>query len=151
VIDVNLPMWEVVARLSLAILAGGVLGWERESKEKPAGFRTMMMVALGSATFTVIAMLLYQDALRSDPSARVDYIRIIEGVAGGIGFLGAGTIIRQGGTVDGVTTAATIWVVGAAGVACGVGSYALAGVTVALALVILVLMRLLEERHSPKS
>jgi putative Mg2+ transporter-C (MgtC) family protein len=72
-------------------------------------------------------------------------------VAGGIGFLGAGTIIRQGGTVDGVTTAATIWVVGAAGVACGVGSYALAGVTVALALVILVLMRLLEERHSPKS
>ena len=149
-IDLQIPMWEIVARLSLAILTGGILGWERETKEKPAGFRTMMMISLGAATFTIVALLLYENAVRTNPEARVDYIRIIEGVAGGIGFLGAGTIIRQHGSVDGVTTAATIWVVGAVGVCCGVGSYALAAVTVALALIILVVMRGVENRFVPK-
>ena len=147
-IDIEIPMWEIALRLGLAIIGGGILGWEREVKEKPAGFRTMMLIALGSASFTVIALLLYQEALRGNPSAQVDYIRIIEGVAGGIGFLGAGAIIRQGGSVGGVTTAATIWVVGAVGVSCGVGSYGLAGLTVVLALIILVLMRFVEERYT---
>ena len=148
-INLDIPMWEVAARLGFAIVGGGILGWEREIKEKPAGFRTMMMIALGSASFTIIALLLYQEALRENPAAQMDYIRIIEGVAGGIGFLGAGAIIRQGGSVGGVTTAATIWVVGAVGVSCGVGSYGLAGITVALALLILVVMRRVEEHHAP--
>jgi putative Mg2+ transporter-C (MgtC) family protein len=150
-IDLAIPIWEVVLRLTLALAVGGILGWEREAQQKPAGFRTMMMVSLGAATFTMIALVLYQDAVTAERGADVDHLRIIEGVTGGIGFLGAGTIIRQGGSVDGITTAATIWVVGAAGVACGVGAYSLAGVTVALALLILVLMRVVEQRLIPKS
>jgi len=75
-----------------------------------------------------------------DPSARIDPTRIVEGVIGGIGFLGAGSIIQSRGSIQGITTGASIWTAGAVGVACGIGNLALAGMVTALALIIMVVL-----------
>ena len=134
----SLSFWTIAARLGLAILCGALLGWERELQRKPAGLRTHMMVALGAAAFTLVTLnLTYTDLKTGDELAPVDPARTIAGVIGGIGFLGAGTIIQSRGSVEGITTAAAIWVMGAIGVACGIGNYTLAATTTGLALLIL--------------
>lgn len=117
---------EFLVRPLLAVVCGGILGWEREASDKPAGLRTMMMVALGAAGFTAAVFWLYQGIVASAGESRLDPLRIVEGIVGGIGFLGAGSIIQSRGSVQGITTAATIWVVGAIGTVCGVGLYILA-------------------------
>ena len=119
---------ELVIRIVLSILLGAVLGWEREARNKPAGLRTHMMVSMGAAAFALLTLELFKTATANSQS-QVDPIRIVEGVIGGIGFLGAGTIIRSRGAVEGITTAASIWVAGAIGVACGAGYYQIAMVT----------------------
>ena len=121
------------------MLLGALVGLERESWKKPAGLRTHMMVALGSATFTHLALRLVADA--SDPA------RIVLGVATGLGFLGAGSIIRGSGEVQGITTASGIWVVGAAGACCGAGQYDVAVVAVVFSLVILAVFGRAERRR----
>jgi putative Mg2+ transporter-C (MgtC) family protein len=130
----DLTLEETLIRLGLAVLLAGALGLERELVGKPAGLRTHMMVALGAAAFTLITLQIYgavaATALRSDP------LRIVEGVIGGIGFLGAGTIIRSRGSVEGITTAASIWVVGGIGLACGAGFFREAAIVTAMALII---------------
>jgi putative Mg2+ transporter-C (MgtC) family protein len=120
----------VVTRLLLAALLGGLLGWERESKGKAAGLRTHMLVALGAAVFVMIP----QQAGLDD----ADLSRIIQGVVAGIGFLCAGTILkgRNEEQVQGLTTAAGIWLTAAIGVAVGLGREASAVLTALLALVI---------------
>jgi putative Mg2+ transporter-C (MgtC) family protein len=120
----------VVTRLLLAALLGGLLGWERESKGKAAGLRTHMLVALGAAVFVMIP----QQAGLDD----ADLSRIIQGVVAGIGFLCAGTILRGRNEeqVQGLTTAAGIWLTAAIGVAVGLGREASAVLTALLALVI---------------
>lgn len=128
---------EMIARPLLAVVGAGILGWEREIHNKPAGLRTQMMVALGASIFTLATLEFYRSVRLAGEAARVDPLRVIEGVIGGIGFLGAGCIIQARGAVEGITTAATIWVVGALGVCCGLGLYLFAGLTVVLALVIL--------------
>jgi putative Mg2+ transporter-C (MgtC) family protein len=131
---------EVLLRLGVAAAMGGVLGLEREIKDKPAGLRTHMMVALGAACFTLAAFTLEREATGDfDVRSRlvVDPTRVVEGIIGGIGFLGAGAIIRDRGTVEGLTTAGSIWLVGAIGVAAGAGHYLLGGTAVLLAVVIL--------------
>lgn len=137
---------EVVFRALFAVLGGGALGWERERHGKPAGLRTQMMVGLGAAMFTIVTLKLYYAALEAGGPGRLDPIRVVEGVVGGIGFLGAGTIIQARGSVQGITTAATIWVVGAFGIACGLGYYFVAGVNLVFALSILSVMGILERR-----
>lgn len=124
-------------RLLAASLLGLPLGLERESRDKPAGMRTLMLVSIASAVFTLIA--LSMTALADDaPSAvRLDPVRAIEAVVAGVAFLGAGTIIRSGGDVHGITTGASIWLVGGIGTACGVGLFALAAGAAALGLVVL--------------
>jgi putative Mg2+ transporter-C (MgtC) family protein len=129
-------LW-VFWQLGLAAGLAGIVGWERESQEKPAGFRTFMLVGLGSAAFTLLTMQLYEQISTPDGRLGADPIRIVSGVIGGLGFLGAGTIIQSGGTVRGITTAATVWVTGSIGVACGLGLYAIAVVTVVIAYFIL--------------
>lgn len=136
---------EMLARLVLATIMGAVVGWEREAQNKAAGLRTHMMVALGAATFTLATLQLFL-LVEGEPSARSDPVRIIEGIVGGIGFLGAGQIIQGRGSVQGVTTAAGIWVVGGVGIACGIGHYVLASMTVGLAFLVLTLARILEEK-----
>jgi putative Mg2+ transporter-C (MgtC) family protein len=131
----------VLIRLPLAALLGALIGWERETGGKPAGLRTNMMVALGASTFTLVSTSL---ASASAQEAG-DPIRIVTGVATGIGFLGAGSIIQTRTGVEGMTTAAGIWVVGAIGAACGLGAYLIAIVAALLGLIILGILRRLED------
>ena len=127
----------IIARVATAVVCGGLLGWERELRDKPAGFRTQMMVCVGAALFMVMTLRLLSPHTEAAPELRIDPVRVIAGVAGGIGFLGAGSIIQARGDVQGVTTAATIWVVGAIGVAAGLGDFATAISGTAAALVVL--------------
>lgn len=135
---------EVVLPLVAAVLLGGIVGWERESGDKPAGLRTHMMVSLGAAVFTLAALRTIGDYNQAagDPS------RIVMGVATGIGFLGAGSIIRTSGEIHGITTAAGIWVVGAVGSCCGAGYYSIAIVAVLLSVIILSVLRSVEHHDS---
>jgi putative Mg2+ transporter-C (MgtC) family protein len=122
--------WEVGLRFLLTLGFAGLLGWERERHGRPAGLRTHMMVALGAAAFTVIAIEWFEALKDEDASAvaRAQVLRIIAAVVGGVGFLGAGAIIRSGGRVHGLTTAAGLWVAAAVGVATGGGHYAIAAI-----------------------
>lgn len=129
-------MWDIsiVVRLALAAVLGGVIGIERETGGKPAGIRTHALVCLGSALFMLISI----KSPEFFPGTKtVDPGRIAAGVVTGVGFLGAGTIIRAGGSVKGLTTAASIWTVAAIGLGVGVGYYATAVVATALALAVL--------------
>jgi putative Mg2+ transporter-C (MgtC) family protein len=121
-----------VLRLIAAAAVGGALGVNRELTRKPAGLRTHSLVALGSA-LVVVASNHLGSTNPGDSTSRV-----IQGVIAGIGFLGGGVILHaEGRTVKGLTTAATIWVAAAAGIACGVGRWLIAAVAVGLALLIL--------------
>jgi putative Mg2+ transporter-C (MgtC) family protein len=133
--------WEVSARLLVAVLIGGVIGWDRERADKPAGLRTHMLVALGSASFTLLG---FEVGAHLSPRTGdgFDPTRVLQGVIGGIGFLGAGAIIQNRGQVSGITTAASVWVSGALGAAAGVGAFVLAGISTLLALLILVIAKL---------
>jgi putative Mg2+ transporter-C (MgtC) family protein len=137
---------EMIARPAVAVVGAGILGWEREAHGKPAGLRTQMMVALGASIFTLATLEFYRDIGLAGGTIRIDPLRVVEGVIGGIGFLGAGCIIQARGSVEGITTAATIWVVGAFGVCCGLGYYALGATTVLLAMVVLSGLGFLEKR-----
>ena len=136
---------EIALRLSLAVVAGGVLGFERQWHRKPAGLRTHMMVSLGAATFVLVAFRIFVDASGAhDETTRLDPLRVIEGLVGGIGFLGAGTILRNEDTIEGLTTATSVWISGALGAACGAGHYHIAGVAVGLGLVVLMVLGAME-------
>jgi putative Mg2+ transporter-C (MgtC) family protein len=113
-----------LARLSLAAVLGGAIGFERELRDREAGLRTHLLVCLGSALFTIVSAYGFRDFLTSgDQVVRADPTRIAAQIVTGIGFLGAGAIIRQGLTVRGLTTAATLWVSAAIGIAAGAGYY----------------------------
>jgi putative Mg2+ transporter-C (MgtC) family protein len=123
---------DVTGRLLLAAGLGATLGLEREYRQKPAGLRTNILIALGSALFTIVSSLVGHDAGSPD--------RISAQIVTGIGFLGGGAILRSGNTVHGLTTAATIWVNAAIGMAAGGGHFALATITAVLTLVVLVVL-----------
>ena len=124
----------VLTRLLLAALLGGVLGYERESKGKAAGLRTHMLVAMGAAMFVLIPQ---QGGMEIG-----DISRVIQGIVAGIGFLGAGAIIKQQQeqSVQGLTTAAGVWLTAAIGIACGMGREATAVISTVLALAILLVV-----------
>jgi putative Mg2+ transporter-C (MgtC) family protein len=126
--------------LLIAAGLGGAIGLEREFGAQPAGFRTHVLVSLGSALFTIAGA----DATHADPT------RVAAQVVTGIGFLGAGAILRDGGSVKGLTTAASLWVTAAAGVACGLDAAELAAFSVALALVVLTVLKSLEREYFPR-
>lgn len=144
----------VALRLVLAALAGGVLGFERELKDRPAGLRTHILVATGAALFAMVSAYGFQDivsdaeALSSGQGAaiRADITRVASQIVVGVGFLGAGTIIRYKGRVRGLTTAAGLWVASAAGLAAGLGFWVGVGVAVGIALVSVVSLKPLEDR-----
>jgi putative Mg2+ transporter-C (MgtC) family protein len=126
---------ESLLRLALAAALGGLIGVERELREREAGLRTHLLVALGSALFTIVSAYGFHAFLTSGQSVvRADPTRIAAQIVTGIGFLGAGAIIRQGLSVRGLTTAATLWVVAAIGLAAGAGYYSAAVITTGLVL-----------------
>lgn len=132
---------EIFFQLFLAALLGGLIGLERECKNKQAGLRTYALVCLGSALFTIIAFEVSQ-AFLEKPGAGVDPTRVIQAVATGIGFIGAGLIVFRRNTIEGLTTAAGLWVVAAVGVAIGAKLYLPALFTAFLAILILVSLQI---------
>ena len=129
----------IAVRLGVAALLGGLLGWEREHAGKAAGVRTHMLVAMGAALFVLVA----QQAGISP----ADNSRVLQGVIAGVGFLGAGTILKGDaeGQVKGLTTAAGIWLTAAIGVAAGLGREATAVLSTVLALAVLWAIPLLQD------
>lgn len=118
---------EIIVRLLLGAIFGGIIGYERQTHGRPAGFRTHLLVCVASVLFMVVSQ--YSHYLsRIDPSyMRIDPSRIAQGAITGVGFIGAGVILRTGLTIQGLTTAACIWMVSAVGIAVGSGLY-LAGI-----------------------
>lgn len=139
-----IEQWEIALRLLLAVVLGGLIGFERERHNRPAGFRTHILVCAGSALLMMVSAYGFSGQLGSgyisDPG------RIAAGVVTGIGFLGAGTILQQRGSVRGLTTAATIWVVSGVGLAAGIGFYLGAALTTFFVLISLQLLRRAEVR-----
>src|SRR5690242_3089783 len=134
------PSWpHILLRLTVAAGLGGAIGLERELRERQAGLRTHLVVCVGSALFTLVSAYAFT-------SPRVDPTRIAAQIVSGIGFLGAGAIIRQGLSVRGLTTAATLWLVAAIGMASGAGYYDAAVIATAGALLTLGPLRIVAYR-----
>jgi putative Mg2+ transporter-C (MgtC) family protein len=143
----ELQWGEVLLRIVLAGVLGGAIGAEREIREREAGLRTHMLVAVGAALFTIVSAYAWRDFQFSAASGvTFDPTRIAAQVVTGIGFLGAGAIIRQGLSIRGLTTAASLWVVAAIGMASGAGYYSAAVITTVLVLVSLWPLRILAFR-----
>lgn len=119
----HLSVWTVVLRLSVAALCGAIVGFDREVEGHDAGIRTHLLLAVGSALFGVVSVGAFTMffAQRNDSNFTVDPSRIASYVAAGVGFLGAGAIVKRDDRVRGLTTAASIWVVAAVGLAAGLG------------------------------
>jgi putative Mg2+ transporter-C (MgtC) family protein len=132
-----LPDLELVRRLLTAAFLGALLGFEREVRQKSAGLRTNMLICMGSALFTLMSYEL-ADVFGADPG------RVAAQIVTGIGFLGAGAIIRTQSGVQGLTTAATVWVNAAVGVAAGGGEYRLAFIATGIALGVLLVLQPVE-------
>ena len=135
------PELQLLLLIRLVAAAGlsAILGWEREVARKPAGLRTHMLVGVASALFTVLAELAVMDYPGNQGGMRADPIRVIQAVAIGVGFLGSGVIFvsKSDESVQGLTTAGSIWATAAIGIAAGLGYYILAvGATVLLMLVL---------------
>jgi putative Mg2+ transporter-C (MgtC) family protein len=138
---------ELLLRLAMAAVLGGIIGFERELRDREAGLRTHLVVSLGSALFTILSAYGFHAFLASGVTVvRADPTRIAAQIVTGIGFLGAGAIIRQGASVRGLTTAATLWVVAAVGMACGAGYYSAAALATALVLLALYPLRIMAFR-----
>jgi putative Mg2+ transporter-C (MgtC) family protein len=133
----------VILRLVLAVVLGGILGYEREMRGKSAGLRTHMLVALGSALFVLVPVQMGMPIQ--------DISRVFQGVVSGIGFLGAGAIIKlsEDKEIRGLTTAASIWLTAAIGLAAGMGKEATATFTTLLALFILSILRMTKNNQKP--
>jgi len=138
-----MPPIDPILRLLLAAGLGAAIGLEREYRQKPAGLRTNILIALGSALFTLISIQMGGAGRTPD--------RIAAQVVTGIGFLGGGAILRSGRNIHGMTTAATIWVNAAVGMAAGAGQFAIATATTTIALVVLALLPPIESFFERRS
>ncbi|HEX5822910.1 MAG TPA: MgtC/SapB family protein [Candidatus Limnocylindrales bacterium] len=137
-------------RLLIAALLGAAIGLEREIHEHPAGMRTHLLVALGSAIFTVLSVYGFEGVGRGSVSPIVDPTRIAAQVVSGIGFLGAGAILKYGTSIRGLTTAASLWTAAAIGMAAGAGEWIIAAVGTSIVIFSLwPLNRLVERMHRP--
>lgn len=141
----NVPEWEVAVRLLVAAALGGAIGIQREADGQAAGLRTHMLLSLGAALFSVVSVVGFSDFISDDRSSTnvvIDPGRIASYVAAGVGFLGGGTIVKrpEDGKVKGLTTAASLWVAAAIGVACGLGVWVAPVVAVAIALLSLAVL-----------
>lgn len=148
-----MPFYEIILRLLLAVVIGGAIGYEREANNRPAGFRTHMLVALGSTIVSLIQVEMFNEAIRlldNNPNLsnaiKIDFGRLGAQVISGIGFLGAGTIVHQRGSIKGLTTAASLWVVGCLGLAIGLGYYSISIAGAISVVLILVALKKFETR-----
>jgi putative Mg2+ transporter-C (MgtC) family protein len=147
---------DVVIRLLAATLFGALVGAEREISDQPAGLRTHIGVCMGAALFGVVSTLGFDEyvRVRADTNVQVDVTRVASQVVVGLGFLGAGLIVRQEGKVLNLTTAASVWAVAAIGLTCGVGDVGTAALAVVITLGYLIVLRPVRtwlERHIAKA
>ncbi len=129
---------EYLIRIIVALVLGGIIGAERERHKKAVGLRTIILISVGSALFTILSIYIVGPD-GENPG------RIAANIVSGIGFLGAGVILEERGQVVGLTTAATIWVAAAVGMAAGSGQYILAGITVFVVMIVLMLFTRIED------
>lgn len=134
-----IDFWELCLRLGVAVALGGLIGIERELSNHPAGFRTHILVCIGSALIMLLSIYGFSSFV-NEPNVRVDPSRLAAQVINGIGFLGAGTIIRKGISISGLTTAASLWITAGIGLAVGAGFYAGSLVSTLLVLISLFLL-----------
>lgn len=141
----QLEIGDLLLRLVSAATVGGIIGINRDIAQKPIGARTLGLVSLGAATVSVAGIQVPGMLENADAMSRVVQ-GIIQGIMAGISFIGAGVILRdtQAGTVEGLTTAATVWVAAALGIACGVGAWLTVAIATVLSLVLLVVIAWLE-------
>ena len=140
-------MLEILGRLVLALMLGGIIGFERESENRPAGFRTHILVCMGAALVMITSEYIYRELI---PGRDVDLTRMGAQVISGIGFLGAGTIIREGFNVKGLTTAASLWAVSCVGLAVGIGFIEGAVTATILIYITLIVLKKIEKHFSVK-
>ncbi|OWR26460.1 magnesium transporter MgtC [Saccharibacillus sp. O23] len=136
----------ILLRLVCAVLLGGLIGWERERSSHAAGLRTHILVSVGSTLIMLLSMYGFV-AFVDQPSVRVDPARLATAVISGIGFLGAGTILFTGKSITGLTTAASLWVVAAIGLAVGAGFYFAAILTTLFVFLTLLVLNVVEQRY----
>jgi len=137
---------EVIIRLFLGAVIGGIIGFERESHGRAAGFRTQLIVCVASVLIMLISENYYFNISTSNPALRIDPARISAGALIGVGFLGAGVIIKSGFAIRGLTTAASIWIVSAIGLAVGAGLYLEGIATCIITIIALMALRTMEKR-----
>ncbi len=140
---------DILIRIVFSIILGSIIGLERELTNKAAGLRTQILVCLGSCLFTILSIYGFATAVTLYPLG--DPSRVAAQIITGIGFIGAGTVLRQGLTVTGLTTASTLWIVAAIGMACGCGQLSIAVVTTLLSVGVLVLIRIFELKLMPRN
>jgi len=131
---------EDIVKIILAVLVGGLIGAEREFHNKAAGFRTLIFICVGATLFTIISVRIGASRLVGDPG------RIAAQIVSGVGFIGAGVIMRGPGRIHGITTAATIWLIAALGTGLGIGEYSLVFTTTAAVLIVLLIFPRLERQ-----
>lgn len=142
--DMTISTVEIVQRLLLAAILGGIIGWERDLRNKQAGFKTHLLVAVGSALIMILSIYGFTETM-DHINARFDPARLAHGVISGIGFLGAGAIMKHNNhVISGITTAATLWVVAAIGLCIGSGYYIPALVATGIILLNVYVLRGLE-------
>jgi len=137
--------WETIFQLFLALILGGLIGLEREFVKREAGLRTFILVCLGATLFTLVAFY-SSKSLIEKPGVHFDPSRIIGQIVLGIGFLGAGLIIFREARIEGLTTAAALWITAAIGAAIGAGFYFLATFTALLTILTLIGFRIFEKK-----
>lgn len=136
----------VVIRMLGAALLCGLIGFEREASRRPAGLRTHMLVGVASCLYSLLALSLLDRTSEFSDTVRMDPLRLIEAVTGGVAFLAAGMIVFAQGKVRGLTTGSSMWLAAGVGLACGVGEWAIAGLTTITSLAIIVALRKLERQ-----
>ncbi|AWK51823.1 methyltransferase [Clostridium beijerinckii] len=152
-----MPLQEVGLRLLLAVIIGGIIGYERESTNSPAGFRTHILVALGATLISLIQVKMVNESIALINSneilgnaIKIDMGRLGAQVISGIGFLGAGTIIHTKGSVKGLTTAASLWVVACVGLAIGLGYYSISILSAFSIVIVLATLKRVERKFITK-
>ncbi|MCK0167761.1 MgtC/SapB family protein [Jannaschia sp. S6380] len=138
------------ARLLLAVVLCGIIGFERERRAKPAGLRTHMLVGIAACLFIIVGQELGSLNYGTQTDVRTDPLRLIEAVTAGVAFLAAGIIFTAKGEVRNITTGASMWLAGAVGLACGAGQGLLAGMATIIVVTVIAVLGAIERRYAPK-
>jgi putative Mg2+ transporter-C (MgtC) family protein len=147
----QIPYPVIIARFCGAIFFGGLIGFEREARDKAAGLRTHILISLAAAVFAIISIESVHMPGLSDAQVRIDPLRVVEAVTAGVAFLAAGTIVLSQGEVRGLTTGAGMWLAGAIGLALGFGHWLIAAFALSAGLTVLYAVGKLENAYKSKS